>query len=220
MLKSIIETTRHIYPFPDASEVFSADISRHRKHLLPLLSIDASLVNGAWSGRLHMVSPKESFDGMVGEHCPEFHTELCTNDLLAFKVDDDGRYAFMTDFQYFLTERGVKDNSPAYLAGLLEEVSEYYENVEVEFKKTRENFKNSGYLNPNSSRQSDRKDAWLMIGDEPSFYNNAAPVLKNGKKLYFVCQTNGFSYYSGGPSSLKLYFEPTEKIAVVQLDHD
>ena len=53
--------------YPDAQEVFVADQQELAEHLLPLLSIDANLINPGWSGRLHLLSPIEPDEGLVGE---------------------------------------------------------------------------------------------------------------------------------------------------------
>ena len=220
MSETITQLNPHLHPFPDPENVFSRDVELHRKHLIPLISIDASLIDSSWSGQLHFVPPKESFDGLVGEHCPEFHTETCSYDVLGFRVDEDGKYEFLADFRYFLVERGVTPDSPRYLPGFLEELVEHYETAEENFSKTRAHFASTGNLNPNPSRQPDRSDPWGTVSKELKAYN--AEKLQNigGNELQYVCRVTAYSYYDGGPSRLHLYFEPVARIAVIQLDHD
>lgn len=215
-----IKPAPYLYPFPEPTDVFSSNVDIHRRHLLPLISFDAAHVDSTWQGKLHIVSPKESFDGMVGEYCEEYHNKWCGNDILAFKVEDDGKYSFLTDFRYFVTERGIVPDAPSYLSGFIGDVSEHYDEVEREFAKTKQFYMNRGVLNPNSSRQPDRNDSWLKFPEEPTFYNNRIPVLENAKQLRFVAQATGYSYYGGGPTSLLLYYDHVERIAVIQLDHD
>ena len=220
MSESNFDLPPYLHPFPTAEDVFSRDVDLHRKHLIPLISIDASFVDPSWSGRLHVVAPKESFDGMVGEYCREFHTETCKDDVLGFRVSPDGKYEFLADFRYFLVERGIRPDSPRFLPGLLDDIIENYENVEKSFSKTRAHFEATGCLNPNPGRQPDRKDAWIAITNEFRPYN--AENLKQiaGNELRLVARTTGYSYYDGGPSRLHLYFEPISRIAIIQLDHD
>lgn len=215
-----VDLPAHLHPFPRAEDVFSRDVDLHRKHLIPLVSIDASFIDPTWSGKLHVVSPKESYDGMVGEYCSEFHTETCKSDVLGFRVSADGKYEFLADFRYFLVERGAKADSPRYLSGLLDDIIEHYDNVESEFAKTRAHFKATGYLNPNPEKQPDRKDAWISITNDFRSYNAEQLKTLAGNALRSVARTTGYSYYSSGPSRLNLYFEPVSRIAIVQLDHD
>ena len=221
MSNSGTELADYLYPFPEPNDVFAVNVEQHRRHLVPLISLDAAQIDSSWTGRLHIVSPKESYDGMVGDYCPEFHTDWCKSDVLAFEVGDDGRYTFQANFRYFLTERGVLAESPAYLPSLLEGVREHYEHVEVEFAKTREFYLEHGVLNPNSSRQPDRKDDWISISSDFSALNvdNLEQDFGNDE-LRYVASVTGYSYYHGGPSCLHLYFEPIARIAVIQLDHD
>ena len=220
MFQASFEIPPHLHPFPDAEDVFSRDVDLHRKHLIPLISIDASFVDPSWSGRLHMVAPKEAYDGMVGEYCREFHSETCTDDVLGFRVSKDGKYEFLADFRYFLVERGIKSDSPGFLPGLLDGIVEHYENVEKEFSKTRAHFKSTGHLNPNPDRQPDRKDAWIAISKEFTPCNAEKLNHLAGNQLRLVARATGYSYYWGAPSRLHLYFEPVSRIAIIQLDHD
>lgn len=203
----------HIHPFPDAETVFAGNVAQHRRHFLPLLSIDASAVNSDWSGRLHVVAPKEVCDGAVGEHCGEFHTELCADNQMAFSVGSSGQYQFLADFKFFLVERGPKEGYAS--ESFVEEFGEFYEAAETSYEKTKGNFLAKGVLNSNSTRQPDRRDAWLLKGE---FYGDHPPVLFKGRALTFVARVQGHSYFNGGPDSVSLYFDPVDRIAVIRCD--
>jgi hypothetical protein len=208
----------YMRPFPESELVFASDIELHRRHFLPLMSLDASAINPAFSGLLHVVSVKETYDGAVGEHCREFHTDLCKDNQVAFGVDKDGRYTFLGDFRFFAVERGHKPGSTNYVhsQSFVDEIIEHYEQMETSFEAVRAFYWNTGRLNPNSDRQPDRKDRWLH---STQFYNNyPAPILPNGRALQFVTRASGWSYCAHGADSVSLYFDPVDRIAVVRFD--
>lgn len=219
----------HIHPFPDPDNVFASNVELHRKHLVPLVSIDATHFDTSWTGKLHFVYPKENYDGlvgeycyngMVGEYCPEFNNEWCKEDLLAFKVDDNGKYSFLADFRYFLTERGALDDSPGYIPALIEDLTEQYDDVEAELVRTRNFYNTNGYLNAQPSPRPRRKTPWFSTSGSPSFNNKEIPVLPNGREPHFVAQTSAHNYLYTCFASLILYFEPVDRIAIIQLDDD
>lgn len=58
-------------PFPEPGDVFAgndADIARAAEHLLPLLTIDLEAYDPEFAGlKVHMLSPIEPYEGLVGE---------------------------------------------------------------------------------------------------------------------------------------------------------
>jgi hypothetical protein len=54
-------------PFPPIKSEFVADQLELGYHLHPLFSLDIGTVNPEWSGVLHMLSPLEPYESLVGE---------------------------------------------------------------------------------------------------------------------------------------------------------
>jgi hypothetical protein len=206
----------HMHPFPEIDAVFVGDLRQYQRHFLPLISLNASAIDLSWTGALHIVSPKETYDGAVGEHCSEYHTNLCRNNQIAFKVDADSRYTFLADFRFFFIERGAKQGTYASQA-FLDEFLEHYENVQASFDQTKEFYQRTGYLNRNGQRQPDRKDRWL----ETDKLHHSPTVhvpdlhLPNGNRFRFVARCTGHSYFESGADSISLYFDPIDRIAII-----
>lgn len=209
-----------MHPFPEPEIVFAGDVELHRKHFLPLISIDASAIDPSWKGLLHVVSVKETYDGAVGEHCSEFHTDLCKYNQVAFRVGPDGRYTFLADFRYFIVERGHKAGTSDYSTSqeFADEFAEHYDRMEKSFQETKSHFQKTGVLNPNHDRQPERTCTWLRLGSEASLVNARAPGEIGGRAFRFVAQTTGYSYCESGADTVALFYDPIDGIAVVVFD--
>jgi hypothetical protein len=182
------------------------------------MSIDSSAINSSFKGPLHIVGVKETYDGAVGEHCREFHTDLCEDNQVAFEVDNGGRYRFLADFRFFIAERGPEPGATNYVSSrdFVDEFVEHYDHMEASFKDTKAFYQKTGFLNPNSTRQPDRKDRWLHA--TPFYSSYPPPILPNGRAMLFVARAPGGSYCADGVDSASLYFDPVDRIAVVRFD--
>lgn len=95
-----------IRPFPDVADVFAEPVEKYARHFLPLVSIDLALLDDAWSGPIHLVTPCEPYEGQVGEWGGEaFGNALLKPDWLAFKLSEDGKYELLGDWRYFMLEQ-------------------------------------------------------------------------------------------------------------------
>jgi hypothetical protein len=55
-------------PFPDPRTVFADPVARYERRLNALVSIDLSTLSQDLSGWIHLVSPIEPYDGLVGQY--------------------------------------------------------------------------------------------------------------------------------------------------------
>jgi hypothetical protein len=94
-------TTHLIRPFPSYEEVFYDDLENHRKHFLPICSINLQCIYPDQDEWLHIVSVKEIHEGCVGENTQQFHTSFTKEDMVGFNVID-GKYKFEADWNYFI----------------------------------------------------------------------------------------------------------------------
>ena len=75
-----------IKPFPSYEEVFYDNLEQHKKHFLPICSINLQCINPKWDEWLHIVSAKEIHEGCVGDFTQPFHTSFTKEDTLGFDV--------------------------------------------------------------------------------------------------------------------------------------
>ena len=97
-----------IKPFPSYEEVFYDQLEQHKKHFLPICSINLKCIDPEWDEWLHIVSAKEIHEGCVGELTQQFHTNFSKEDMLGFDVID-GKYKFEADWRYFDIEQEPSD---------------------------------------------------------------------------------------------------------------
>lgn len=100
MTCEITEPIAGLTLFPRPEDVFVPDQAHLARYLHPLVTVDLGLVDPSWTGRVHLVSPVEPYGGLIGED-DEHWTDLVRENVIAFRVEDDGRYRFLADTAYF-----------------------------------------------------------------------------------------------------------------------
>lgn len=128
-----------IKPFPEYEDVFYENLVQHKKHFLPICSINLQYVDSEWNEWIHIVSAKEIYDGCVGESTRQFHTAFTKEDMLGFDIID-GKYSFEADWRYFDIEQ-----NPA------EPEEDAYKRNEIDYKCRKEYFQRNQKLYPYSS---------------------------------------------------------------------
>jgi len=133
-------------PFPPAEEVFAEPVSKHAKHLLPLVSFDISLISREWSGWLHFVMPIEPYDGVIGEDTHPYHDYYLRANWIGFRVED-GRYKLLGDFRYFFLENHPGDSSVTEsYKGQRRLLEKYYRRARISYEKHQQQFLNYGAI--------------------------------------------------------------------------
>ena len=75
MLEDINKPQPYLTVFPDSKDVIAESVEKYASLINPFISIDLSAVNRAWSGKIHLVSPLESADGLLGELTEDAHND-------------------------------------------------------------------------------------------------------------------------------------------------
>lgn len=208
------ELAPYMHPFPEAEEVFSDNLEQHRRHFLPLISLDASTFDPSWGGRLHIVSVKECCDGAVGEHCREHHTELCKDNQIAFRVSADGRYTFLADFKFFVVEPGAKPETYDS-THFVDEFEDFYAEAQSSYDATKAHFLRSGVLNVRALPILSPIMETIVSRTEANTCRPSPPPHPGAR---FIARCTAWSYYENGPDSVSLYFDPAERVAIMVFD--
>jgi hypothetical protein len=212
---------------PDDADVFVADQDWLGAVLHPLVSIDLSAVDPGWSGRVHLLSPVEPDDGLLGDTTTDHHDDHTGENWISFRVDDDGRYRFLGSRQYF----AVEDNT------------ELYTRAATEFAGTKVRYATAGALvwgdEDDPARQRDGWGTDIAIvdqfGGDPGYGNwvgtppaaftldrtdPVTPVLRlaDGRPFTFVAATAGYPWRNQGADGILLFFEPQTRTAVLTFD--
>lgn len=101
---------QHIKYFPEYEQVFIGDIEQHKKHFLPICSINLQCIYPDQDQWLHFVSVKEIYEGCVGQETAMYHSDYCREDLIGFDVIED-KYSFEGDWNYFVYEKLMAEGS-------------------------------------------------------------------------------------------------------------
>lgn len=216
-------------PLPDPEDVFAGDVAAHRRVLHPLISIEASVVDPSWTGLLHLVTPLEPEDGLLGDDTTQFHAGYCTENYIGFRVKD-GRYEFLGDWRYFLINN-------ANHAEIRPDLADDYAMKDASYEETRRYYKETGQLRcaVNRSIHADWFEQvggeigdgnWasfgLKLGDgEPGpndDFTPVSPLTEDGRRFRFVCSATGFDYRERCADTILLFFDPVTSIAVLTFD--
>jgi hypothetical protein len=88
--------------FPDPKDVFAVQDAYLAAHVYPLVSIELTQINPAWTGWIHLVCPYEPYDEVIG--VTKFHNDYVGRNWMAFRLTHDNRYEFLGDRRYFVME--------------------------------------------------------------------------------------------------------------------
>lgn len=207
--------------FPDAADVFAGDVTAHRRVLQPLLSIDATAVDPSWSGRLHVVTPLEPYDGLIGEGADAYYSEYTMLGWIAFKVVDS-KYEFLGDFRYFKINACSPEDEEFYRKDYVEK--------EASYAATMQSFRECGQLGEGHPREWFNRlggvalaGNWCVFGlaveeEEVDEDFVAHPLTTDGRRFRFVASVAGYNYRSNCADEILLFFDPQTSIAVLTFD--
>jgi hypothetical protein len=223
--------------FPDASKVFVEPVDRYFRHLLPLVSIDLSTVDQSLSGKVHLVSPVEPTDGVIGEETWSFHTYYCRSNWIGFKLNGLNKYELLSDFRFFEIEHDSNDEERA------EELELQSSRFHAAYNLAIQRFHNYGSLRWFSTRTDKAprvepepilnqlggpapKGNWQGHSEFPldnSDPANVVPLSMNGRKFQFIASATPWRYAQDdgtsewmqfGADGILLFFEPVERIVL------
>lgn len=230
-------------PFPDADTVFAPGQESLRRHLHPLVSIDLSAVRAEWSGWLHLLSPLEPHEGLVGQFTEdEFHCELLRSNWIGFAVED-GRYRLLGDPRYFLLETPLEQTPAARLEDR-RALEQHYAEQEAAYLASREYYQQHGKLvrlNRFNKPSYGREDAIELIeqlggamesggnweetvefplerGPADGVEEAVWPLSPSGRRFEHVASVPGWHYRSSGADTILLFYEPVERLALLSFD--
>lgn len=225
--------------FPEPSAVFVADQQGLARHLHPLLSIDASMVNPEWSGQLHLLSPLEPYEGLVGELTEdwELHSELLKTNWIGFKLED-GRYRLCGDPRYFFLDEGntqLHEGRP----DLQQELLQHYAEQQAAFEANRQFYREHGHLARTDwgsdpvefidtlGGELDGRANWVetvefpmdvVEVDDDSGDSSVWPLSPAGRRFHHVLSVPGWHYRSAGADRIVMFYEPVDGLVLFTFD--
>src|SRR5262249_13856306 len=218
-----------IKPFPAFEDVFGEPMHLHRKHFLPLVSVDASVVYGDLDFWLHFVTPIEPLLELdVGYFTKEYHDFYKKEGQVALRVTD-GKYTFTGDFNYFAYESGAIFKA---FPNQEEEIHADYRTRIASYEQSRQGFLKYGRIPWSASSPFDPARGSsgpfscgplvTQLGGEPMLGNwqpAGLPLNHSGKPFRYIGEVQGFSYCDGGIQAIQLFYDPEEQLALFRFDY-
>ena len=232
----------HIRPFPDPGDVFVSEQIGLAEYMHPLVSIDLAIVNPEWSGFVHIVSPIEPAEGLIGDGTERFHNEYLNENCIVFKVEN-GKYSFMGDKRYFL-KAWDRSQVPSDQIARYNELSEHYDVEERSYRHGLSLYRKTGNVHRLDADGNfvfgNREPEPLLekLGGYAEIYNfhvgidieaeygrnptghgdYVVPYSKAGRPYRHVASVPGYFYRNRGADSIVLFYEPVEKLALTTFD--
>ncbi len=225
---------------PENDQVFAASDMFLAKHMLPLVSIDLSVINPEWQGLIHLVNPVEPADCYIGDYTPEYHNDFAGQNWFILQLDENNHYQWLGQRQYFILEN---DNHHELCFGQMQPHSEAmhkdYLKVKARFKETGEMISTSCLKFDLEFRQTHPNILLNWIGGEFSVSNYISPLDqyfdlkiidrrtddeevhiydKQGRRYYFIACASGWQYCTSGADDILMYYQPETKRVLYTFD--
>lgn len=225
-------------PFPPANEVFDQNEVFLVEHLHPLFSIDASIIDPAWSGQLHMLSPIESSEGLPGDLSAELgvHNPMLTTNWIGFRVED-GLYKLCGSPRYFFLH---PENSqvPEPLPGARAALQQHYEAQHASYNRSKDWYLKHGTIAKidwDSTKPvgfvgqlggvANGDHNWVTAVEYPVHieqreggFHAAFPISPRGRRFQHVASVQGQNYRQYGADTILMFYEPVEKLVLFTFD--
>jgi|GEM_PF-3088209 len=225
-------------PYPAADDSFAEPRIAERV-LAPLVSVDLSVIDPSWTGRLPLVLPLELREAPLGLRTRDMHTFFARTGWMGFRLGSDSRLDFLGDWRFFETLHdepalagpdSLPDDAsspslprfvpPRRLVPLIEDQL-------AALRTGRLAFERSGVA-PMPD------DEWLQdVGypresgpwADPALFSlgglgtdDVHPLMPNGDRFHFVAELNPRDYLPHGPRRLLAFFEPSSRTALFTFD--
>ncbi|MBA9865652.1 hypothetical protein DI458_02370 [Burkholderia contaminans] len=237
MIEDIVTPQPGLKVYPPDADVFAESNAALARHLHPLVSIDLSTVNPSWEGWIHLLSPVEPYDGLVGQDTAGYHNDYLRANWIGFRLDENNRYTLLGDPRYFYLE-----NPPgAHDAGYRAELEAHYAEQQASIETARKRFAEYGVLYSSNQYAPDERDFtqekpcnlidqlggsvgwgnWSGTSDFPVDDSNPAdirPIGPDGARFRFVARVTGWEYRAMGADSILLFYEPASRVALLTFD--
>lgn len=224
-----------VHVLPEPAEVFAPEQMWLARVVHPLLSIELSALEPSWSGRVHLLSPVEPEDGLLGDGTEAHHDGHAGENWISFRLREDGRYEFLGRRGYFAIE-----DPDAVPEGL----EDFYAASAAEYEGARVRWTQLGRLTwPDRHDPTRTREGWDadipvldMLGGEPGYGNwasyappaafqldesdDATPVLRlaDGRPFTFIGATSGYPWRAQGADAILVFFEPETRTVAMTFD--
>ncbi|KVA53350.1 hypothetical protein WI61_26225 [Burkholderia cepacia] len=237
MIEDIVTPQPGLKVYPPDTDVFAEPDAALARHLHPLVSIDLATVDPSWQGWIHLLSPVEPYDGLVGQDTAAYHNDYLRANWIGFRLDDNNRYTLLGDPRYFYLENPPAPRDAAYR----KELEAHYAEQQASIEAARKRFAEYGVLYSSNRYAPDARDFsrekpcnlvdqlggsvgwgnWSGTSDFPvddSDPDDIRPIGPDGARFRFVAGVTGWEYRAAGADWILLFYEPVSRVALLTFD--
>jgi hypothetical protein len=198
----LYKETEYLKVFPEIEEVFEKDVEIYKKWVLPLCSIDLSIINSLWSDKIYAIyfnnDPYNPDPAMLASF-NEYNNEY----MISFKLVD-GKYELNTSFDYFR---------------LTEDWTHWHKQGMESYQIAKKRFKEKGFLNPyEEGTNYSTTDSYYLVADLGKFPEDlpmSFPLDPDGNKMEFICRLETGHYVDDFcDEEMYIFYSPKHKLVV------
>ncbi|WP_419688031.1 hypothetical protein ACN22W_28545 [Burkholderia theae] len=237
MIEGIVTPQPGLKVYPPDADVFAEPAAALARHLHPLVSIDLSAVDPSWHGWVHLLSPVEPYDGLVGQSTTAYHNAYLRANWIGFRLDGNSRYTLLGDPRYFYLENPPGERDARYR----QQLEQHYAEQQASIEAARLRFAEHGRLySANRFAPAERDFSrekpcnlvdqlggtvgwgnWSGTADFPvddSDPDDIRPIGPDGARFRFVAGVTGWEYRAMGADWILLFYEPVNRVALLTFD--
>ncbi|MFC2993833.1 hypothetical protein ACFODO_00790 [Acinetobacter sichuanensis] len=231
MLEEITTIQPYLTLLPDNEAVFAPKSAFLAKHLLPLISIDLSVVNPKWQGKIHLINPIEPYECYIGSETTEFADEFANENWFILQLNDENQYEWLGNPNYFQLENPDCD----------EELKQHSQEMHQDYLELKARFKETGKIITRCQLKYPDDDPVILLeqlGGEVSRSNWHTPINEyfnvthinektdeeieihdyQGRRYYFVASVPGWRYCIHGADDILIFYQPETKRVLFTFD--
>lgn len=239
-IQNITTIQPYLTLLPENDAVFAPESSFLAKHLLPLVSIDLSVINPEWQGNIHLVNPIEPADSCIGDYTHEYHNEFAGENWFILQLNANNHYHWLGQQRYFILEN---ENHHELCFG---QTQPHSEAMHQDYLEVKARFKETGQIistaNLNFNHQYNTQNANILlnwIGGEFGFSNYVDTLAQyfdvrcvnrrtddeevhiynqQGRRYYFIACASGWQYCISGADDILMFYQPETKRVLFPFD--
>ena len=222
-MKEIFLPQPFLKAFPEPEAVFVEPVARYLRLFNPLISIQLSAIDPSLAGWVHLVSPIEPDEGLVGMRSQAYWGPYLQSNWIGFRVGADDRYELLGDFRFFEVEAAEAEGRKGHLQDHYNRQHESFAACKAAFAKSGQTWQLFwGDPIPVAALSQLGGDApvcnmvWQDVPGAAFTYSedDTCPMTRDGRPYRFIASVPGWRYCQLGADEILLYYDPVERIVL------
>ena len=217
---------------PENEDIFAESNLFLAKHLLPLVSIDLSIIHSEWQGKIHLLNPIEPYECYIGSETTQFANEFANENWFVMKLNDKYRYEWLGDRKYFALENSECDA----------DLRKHSQEMHLDYSQVKQRFLATGKVISGSDVAYENDEPTVLLnqlGGDANYGNWNHPISdhfelkiinedtdgevahvydQNGLRYYFIASASGWEYCNHGADDILMFYQPETKRVLYTFD--